>query len=85
MSVRALGLTLTKPEMRFADAHSNVYLGFVQSVLTVISLGHSGKTSFMFAQISHTLSFIPFLLIIDRYRSAVLYLNQFPENTQTNS
>lgn len=45
MPVKALGLTLTKTEMRFADAHSNVYLGFVQSVLTVISLRYSGKAS----------------------------------------
>lgn len=57
MPVKALGLTLTKTEMRFAEAHSNVYLGFVQSMLTVISLRYSGKASFMFAQISHTLSF----------------------------
>lgn len=57
MPVKALGLTLTKTKMRFADAHSNVYLRFVQSVLTVISLGYSGKASFTFAQISHTLSF----------------------------
>lgn len=59
MLVRALGLTLTQTEMRFADAYFNVYLRFVQSVLTVISLGYSGKASFMFAQISHTLSFLP--------------------------
>lgn len=85
MPVKALVLTLTKPEMKFADAHSNVYLRFVQSVLTVISLGYSSKASFMFAQISHILSFIPFLLILDTYRPAVLYFNQFPEDTQTNS
>lgn len=85
MPVKAPVLTLTKPEMRFADAYSNVYLRFVQSVLTVISLGYSSKDSFMFAQIFHTLSFIPFLLNLDMYRLAVLYFNQFPENTQTNS
>lgn len=85
MPVKALVLILTKPEMKFADAHSNVYLRFVQSVLTVISLGYSSKASFMFAQISLTLCFIPFLLILDTYRPAVLYFNQFPKDTQTNS